>query len=178
MVKKTKRVNRNISGGFLGFGSKKKSNVKFDKKAAKKKLKEVIIEAYKKILTARVEEQVKKNDVIRKYGEDMIKMDENLKNLVIQIQNKSNKKTETYKDYKIKNKWAKLVTPEEQKKVGELGYKQMEELKERYTDYSMSIDSLSSKLASQVSGKTNQRSYNLSSTMSPRNLFKGTLKTL
>lgn len=177
-MKKTKRVNRNVSGGFLGFSSKKKKGVKFDKKAARKKLKEVISEAYKKILGSRVDEQIKKNQVINKYGEEMIKMDEALKKLVSQIQDKSNKKTEIYKNYKMKNSWSKLLTSEEQKKVGELGYKQMEEYKERYTDYSVSVDSLSSKLAHQVAGDSSKRSYNLSSVMSPRNLFKGTLKTL
>jgi hypothetical protein len=157
--KNTKRVNKTMSGGFLGFGSKKKKRSSFSKKDAKRKLKDVIRETYNKILDHRVNEQIKKNQTIYKYTEDISKMDENLKSLVVQIQSKSNKKTDIYKSYKVKNKWSKLVTSDEQKKVGEIAYKQMEEYKERYTDTSMSVDNLANKLVYNIIGKEGQRSY-------------------
>ena len=148
------------SGGFWGrsrsktMGTKTKNSTKrrYSKRDGRKKLREVIKKTYEKILEHRVKEQESKDKQIQKLSNDIIKLEDTLKEPLSPVLKKSSKKTQLYQSYKNKNKWDKLVTTDEQKKVAELAQQQQKSEGDSYMDTSKTVDVLSNKITYQIVG--------------------------
>lgn len=162
------------SGGGLFWRSRSKSmssmgtntkNMKrrYSRKDGRRKMKEVIARTYQKILEHRVKEQESKDKTIQKLSDDIIKLEDTLKEYIVPTINKVKKKTSLYQKYKNQNKWNKLVTREEQLKVAELAKKQQESEGNSYMDSSKTVDMLSNKITYQIVGNRTQQSSRMSS---------------
>jgi hypothetical protein len=135
----TKKIKH--KGGFLGFGTKRHNNNRSrfssERKSHKNpriKMKDVIARTYKQILVTRVNNQLKKNDEIVKYCKYIIQLSPELKEIATKLQTESDKNTKIYKKYLAKNKWDKIISGDEQRKIIDIAIEQKKNKNYIYDD--------------------------------------------